>query len=1348
MPGQVTLDSLGLESGQQTTLESLGLERPKFTFSDLGLESPKKTITSIQDIRPEAKPSFFERLAIGPAGDIVEGALETAAYPIETVAGLAGGMAGAVARPLVAGAANLQAMITGKNPRALERSRLAALEKIAPYFTYTPQGNLARTTMEVAASPFTGAAKGLETAGVPEEIAGPAVEAGALALPLASRGIRSIRDLIQRRPVREIAKPELRPMREEPAFVEELRKPPETSPPEVPLTPEMRIRPEEGVRAEPARFEPTQAGMQGVLEVTPQRETPTTALRAKGKQAEGLTPLERATIPETQMELGKVEKPVPSKAPLTPEEQAAANEMRGILGGRKPRPRLDDSEVAVSTFIQRRGGMNIPKELKEEFGGWNRLHKKDALAVDEMAGELYEAGLIPEPTTNALIAGLKSKQKTARFSEVALDRQALAVAVEDKIREMSETPADLEYKGKTYKKAIPEKEGVRLIDDKDVVLKKDSDILSVEEKIPFEVPEPGAGSLDAISNQNQGQVLSARKAEGERASIMIGKKKFQKEASTEIPAVDEALTSTANKGFVQGLRDIKEKFLSNLQFEREVSHNPLLVDDLRLFQGEKRRALTEAKKDLDGIVGNLKTGTELEQMSRIVEIRDMISRLKSGQTVQNKLTLDQAESALANLTKKASPEVLDAAERHFKLVDAVGSEKIERGWMNPEAKREDYFRHRVLRYDSFAGPATPRRIKPPGKEKAAKGSALPIERDYIRVMYDYLAKHRYDKALEDFIETQSIKLDRTPEVKAALGKDFQGHPGQIVEINGQHLKAFQFDPGNQVYPEVAIKDSVINKAIKKGLEELRIPIDELEAVKVGERVTESLQKSLAIGRKKPIRWLDIREANRLEKFRGIETDDTIRLVNSLTSKWKGLTIDFGGTAFQLMNLTGDIANIARADVSALAYIPRAFRMLRKGNLDSKVLVTLGEELEVLNSGFVPREASKLMSEPEFNRFLPPAKRLVYSAATQLDKLIAFSNYRENVPRLALFLSNVSKLEGGEAGLVKALKEVPIGQRLAPIAEKFAANRTLKTAEVKTENLPPIRAAAKVAREIPVDYGKFTPAENRYLRGLLLPFYSWTKQNTTGWLTYIAKRPAQFAGLVLAPWAAMELWNHSNYPEIEENLPDYLKTSPHIITGYQDAKGKEIVLDLRSLPAASALETIGLSGVPSRLSALMREQINLTDAGKKTLEDIIEAPKETFFRLLSPFLKVPAEIFRNKTFFTKQELVPKEIEGTTEATKLRGRYAIESLFRPVREARLIKEQVQKEEFDPLSNRFLFGLPLRHIDIGKSARIKMFQSQEESRNAINEQLVEAAKDEKGEVNLRALREMQRSVGIFPK
>src|SRR3990167_2078792 len=42
----------------------------------------------------------------GPMGDVVQGALETAACPVETAAGMAGGMAVATARPLAAGAAN------------------------------------------------------------------------------------------------------------------------------------------------------------------------------------------------------------------------------------------------------------------------------------------------------------------------------------------------------------------------------------------------------------------------------------------------------------------------------------------------------------------------------------------------------------------------------------------------------------------------------------------------------------------------------------------------------------------------------------------------------------------------------------------------------------------------------------------------------------------------------------------------------------------------------------------------------------------------------------------------------------------------------------------------------------------------------------------------------------------------------------------------------------------------------------------------------------------------------------------------------------------------------------------
>src|SRR3990167_6098591 len=53
----------------------------------------------------------------------------------------------------------------------------------------------------------------------------------------------------------------------------------------------------------PPRFEPTQAGSQGVLAETPQRTVPTAGLKPKTGQAEGLTELEKANLPETQVDM-------------------------------------------------------------------------------------------------------------------------------------------------------------------------------------------------------------------------------------------------------------------------------------------------------------------------------------------------------------------------------------------------------------------------------------------------------------------------------------------------------------------------------------------------------------------------------------------------------------------------------------------------------------------------------------------------------------------------------------------------------------------------------------------------------------------------------------------------------------------------------------------------------------------------------------------------------------------------------------------------------------------------------------------------------------------------------------
>lgn len=137
-------------------------------------------------------------------------------------------------------------------------------------------------------------------------------------------------------------------------------------------------------------------------------------------------------------------------AELRDANQSMYDYMEARRRRRKPSPLkgrkiLEDYECAVSTAIRRLGGIKIPKNLKEEFGGWNRMHDDKALAVDEMACELHELGLIPEPTTNALLEGLKSGRKSARaLADIRVidyyDEEGRRIAAEQAAEESSECP--------------------------------------------------------------------------------------------------------------------------------------------------------------------------------------------------------------------------------------------------------------------------------------------------------------------------------------------------------------------------------------------------------------------------------------------------------------------------------------------------------------------------------------------------------------------------------------------------------------------------------------------------------------------------------------------------------------------------------------------------------------------------------------------------------------------------------------------------------------------------------------------------------------------------------------------
>ncbi len=295
-------------------------------------------------------------------------------------------------------------------------------------------------------------------------------------------------------------------------------------------------------------FEQTEAGKQAVIPGAEARTIPQGGLRPKRAQTEAPLDLEQPALRAQEPELALTKEAAPTAAP------------------RRPVQRLEDSEVAMSTFIQRQGGMNIPKNLKEEFGGWNRLHNPKGLGVDVMADEAFNAGLLPEPTTSALLDSLKSGRKSARMAgEAGQAKQMVNAELDRHIKGLQEEPAGVEYKGHDYEAVIPENGGVRLKDNPDKVLKKADDIFKVEGKVPFDVPgeAPKQTTIqDRIAQlEAENAVMRNRQQKG-RSPDVLTPRDVKPPLPGEAPTPAEIALDKANQRYAEKTRRGAERIIA------------------------------------------------------------------------------------------------------------------------------------------------------------------------------------------------------------------------------------------------------------------------------------------------------------------------------------------------------------------------------------------------------------------------------------------------------------------------------------------------------------------------------------------------------------------------------------------------------------------------------------------------------------------------------------------------------------------------------------------------------------------------------------------------------------------
>lgn len=758
------------------------------------------------------------------------------------------------------------------------------------------------------------------------------------------------------------------------------------------------------------------------------------------------------------------------------------------------------------------------------------------------------------------------------------------------------------------------------------------------------------------------------------------------------PDVERAVTTTrgVTGQWLETLGQLGDAIGRTFVWEWDIRGYPLEQDEIRLFQASRRHVGQFATRDVIGVVHHLRvpkndtaSHDNFDLFARIIVLRDFVARASQPERFPGGLpfgvTLEQVEPELRRLEGVARQNVgvQRALQAHARLMEAERQDMAARGKLSPDRAIADYFPHLVLEYqERFKGGhgTGRRRMGEPSRPflRGAEGSAKAVETDYLRAMYTHRFQVRYANAVDDF----ALKVIRRHDKMASLPKDLRRtlEPGKTVDINGVEHTVYQYKKGRAIYQAQTAPERVIAEAIAAGEDEIAIA---------------ELRQRPTLGAYYKRYLVPTPIAQRFERW-GVEQEkDIFDALRTATHKWKGLTIGFWGSVGHLVNLQGDLLNIARVDPASWAQLPRATaEVIRWARGTPSSLIDLLDKYDILQAGYVGRELNmsdlslEIARYPELRDFLTRRQRILADAKqAALWPFFEAAQYREAVPRVALALSLLKRVERGE-------------------------NLKRQARGLDIRNLPPEQAALKLAREASVDYGRFTPTENRWFRALWFPFYSWTAGNTPNWLRWLVAAPLS-ATVILGVRLLLEYWNQSTEDKrrVENGLPDYQRYTPHVNTGFYGKDGKMLTIYLPGEPLNDVFTALGLDRSFARLLDMMRGEITLGKATRAQLSDITWGPMQRVLGLATP-AKAAVEAVANFSLFTGRPIVPKALVGTGEDVGRRLRYVAETAIRPLRETRTILEQSGRTQgYDWLTGRIGLGLPLiwTEPEVGDARRL---------------------------------------------
>lgn len=734
------------------------------------------------------------------------------------------------------------------------------------------------------------------------------------------------------------------------------------------------------------------------------------------------------------------------------------------------------------------------------------------------------------------------------------------------------------------------------------------------------------------------------------------------------------------------------------------------IDDIRTMHADPRNAREEAQKTVKGIFGQL-TPDEYDVARRYIFLRDAHENITRDMEHRPGFDAGTVTDEINKLEPIIAqhPDIQQSLDSYKRVMNSMRDVGVEEGLMH-KVDREWYFPHTILDFTDLLsgnkkilGVTVPRvtaggvRWNTPSNFKQRLGSARDISTNLADQMENYLTD----------VSTQLVRRRKLNELGALYDihnnpqfKDKLGNPVTHVKEVDQVPPGFvKWDPNasGARFRASSMAERYIGEMMDFGsLDALanHVGVDPvefrqaLEAVGIDnpENLTRKLGASLLPEEGRHVYVVPEELAKTMNKaVDRVNNAESLGLSAQLTRRWKSVVLNMAPVRYNFRNFIGDFNRMYAQFGNEVLDGKRWARVTRsvhdyysKGLIDDLMQQMLDHGIS--SSGRIQSEYMLSRTDPTMRSLehgldqsnLKKASDAVWKVLSYLPEK---SSVREDIVRGIITDMNNSRLADGK----------PL---LAGVADK----ELVKGLQDRGEHR---RAVSYISRKSLLDYGDFTPTENRWRNGWM-PFYSWASGNTQFWST-LAKNAATApmtdgsplaratAGATLkgaagmaAVYATVHAWNDLVMGQAEDQLPENVQKQLHFIlpdyahwqqTGdFRAAKDDEGRIKYWNTPDAldDFLTYVGIDQAIPEAMSLMRGTVSKDEWARRQREHfgwmggaVPKGPVRTVLSQLGPAQQLVMQGIGGKRLFP-DPLAPSDIPNDQRLSAMRDVFGLSAL----------------------------------------------------------------------------------------